>query len=40
MNRLSFLETVLDVRPTFVFDRYEAGLNHEKTRRVCCINLK
>ena len=34
MNRLSFLETFLCVRPTFVFDRYEAGLNHENYRRV------
>ena len=39
MNRLSFLETVLDVRPKFVFDRYEAGLNHKKCRHVCCVDF-
>ena len=40
MNRLSFLETFLCVRPTFVFDRYEAGLNDEKCSRVCCVDLQ
>ena len=40
MNRLSFLETFLCVRSTFVFDRYEAGLNHENCRRVVCIDLQ
>ena len=40
MNRPCFLETFLCVRPTFVFDCCEAGLNHEKYRRVCCVDLQ
>ena len=40
MNRLSFFETFLCVRPTFVFDCCEARLNHETCRRVCCVDLQ